>query len=651
MTLETPVGPERPGGQGLDPNQEESGNRAVYLLLTDPVVGPQTDLVITHRDGAYEAWAKRGMIRFQRFYASAGGYEYRIVEQIGENPIERQDPSVLCSIEDELAAAARSGFSGTDPAKAFVEPEHLTYPFAYERIAQLFDSPNAPDLIVNPKSYAFGRQPGQHGALDIIQSRAFVFFRGPGVKTGMIDAACCQTDIAPTVAHLMGFPLIDGRDVTGRKSSERGKPPDVYLRRQDGRVLTEILDVDGRGKVRRHPERVYIFDLDGLSSSELSYRLEQPANDLPNLRRLMEGAAGFRYGCVVTFPSITWPSHNSIGTGVWCGHHDIVNPTYYLRERRQMVTPQGQQFDTAGFLGRDVETLFEAFHRVYGPWQGGEGAFTASIHDPCGRGADHAALERRVIGERSRLQALTAEGQADINPRWQADRKGAVHAMATVDNRGVAQVLTLFADDTYPSPVFVYHALYLPDSGGHDYGPHHEGLREALDETDVRIGRVLEVLEERGLLDETLFVVTADHGMAAVNAGMGANQVGLLPREGMKCQVSDCLVYLLDMAVEVAPAADGRTATITVVENDVDESGEQLPVADAEVVVSGPGAAVLARARTDRHGVAGAPLPPDLAPEEIVISVHHDRFNPRHVRLDGTSVVLDLRELLCGSSD
>ena len=39
----------------------------------------------------------------------------------------------------------------------------------------------------------------------------------------------------------------------------------------------------------------------------------------------------FRYGVFATFPTITWPSHNALGTGAWCGHHDIVNPTYYLR--------------------------------------------------------------------------------------------------------------------------------------------------------------------------------------------------------------------------------------------------------------------------------------------------------------------------------
>jgi len=66
------LGPERAGGQGLDSNQEESGNRAILALLTDPEVRDQTDLVITHRGDAYEVWAARGMVRFQRFGTMAG---------------------------------------------------------------------------------------------------------------------------------------------------------------------------------------------------------------------------------------------------------------------------------------------------------------------------------------------------------------------------------------------------------------------------------------------------------------------------------------------------------------------------------------------------------------------------------------------------
>ena len=270
--------PERAGGQGLDDNQEESGNRAIVALLTDPVRGPQIDLVITYRreaasdedeisEGAYEVWAKRGMVRFVRFLLPEGGYGYRIVDQVSENPIADQDPTRLATKAEELEAAANSGFSGSDPANAFIEPEHVSYPLAYERIAQLFDSPNAPDIVISPKSYAFGRQPGQHGALDVVQSRAPLVFSGPGVIEGETDVICSHVDVTPTLARLLGLPLIDGMDSSGRTSTERGIAPDVYLKRQDGRVIEDVLakfpahPEEPRSASEGHlegPERVYI---------------------------------------------------------------------------------------------------------------------------------------------------------------------------------------------------------------------------------------------------------------------------------------------------------------------------------------------------------------------------------------------------------
>ncbi len=633
------AGPERPGGQGLDPNQEESGNRAIYLLLSDPTVGPQTDFVATCRDGAYEVWAQRGMVRFERVYGANGGYGYRVVETAGRNPVENQDPFAVAALEDELEAARRSGYPADDANEAYIEPEHVSYPLAYERIAQLFDSPNAPDLVVNPKCYAFGRQPGQHGALDVVQSRAPLIFSGPGVCPGVSDAAR-HVDIAPTVARVMGFPQIEGRDASGRPSS------DVYLRRQDGRPLNEALDLDEGGELRSRPERVYLLHLDGLSNSELHWRLENDPGAIPNLRRLIEGGHRFRYGSTVNFPSITWPSHNTIGTGCWGGHHDIVNPTYYLRETREVVTPQGQQFDTAKFLGDGVETLYEAFHRVLGPWEGERGAFTACIHEPCTRGADHATLERRVVGDRDRLRAVTKEAEVDIDPRWQAEGHQPAHNEAIVDNRGIAQAIVLFSEDAHPPPVFTFHEFVLTDGTAHDFGPHSAGHRAALDETDRRIGRLLRVIEERGYFDSTLFVITADHGMAPTRTELAANQVDLLPKEGMKAVVPAPLVYLLDMDVEIEHARDGRTATLTVLANDPDATGERPFVSGAEITVSGHGGQVLARAHTDSYGVAGVPLPSEVPPHDVVVTVHHDNYNPRHLRLDGSSVALDLRELL-----
>lgn len=637
------IGPERPGGQGLDHHQEESGNLAIHKLLTSDDGKAWTDFVATARharDGSwsYEAWALRGMVRWVRRYGPRG-YQYEVVEVLGENPIERQDHSALSTLAEELAAAGNPD----DIQRAFVEPGKLTYPHAYERISQLFDSPNAPDLVVNPKSYAYGRQPGQHGALDVIQSRSPLVFSGAGVKRGqVVDAPARQVDIAPTIAKVMGFPLIDGRDETGRTSSERGVAADVYLARQDGRVLDEVLD-QGSGK----PERVYIMLLDGQSHPELLHRLESEPNAIPNLRRLIATGVMLGHGSTTTFPSITWPSHNTIGTGSWCGHHDIVNPSYYLRATRETVSPQGQQFDTARFLGPGVETLYEAFHRVYGDWEGMAGAFTASINEPCTRGADHASLERRLVGDRGQLIALTKETEHEISPRWFNELEEDGHRLqGQIDNRALAQARQLFLDESHPVPVFVYHEFAQPDSSAHDYGPHHEGAREALDETDVRIGHVLRTLEGRGLLTSTLFVVTTDHGMATQDVSLRANPARIPQRDGMAAVTTEPLIYLRDLRVEVVVQRDGRTAQVVVLDNDAGPSGENPPVAGAELLVSDHRDGKVARVVTDPNGVAGISVPADLQPADLRLAIHAEGFNPRHMRMDGSNFAVNLREVL-----
>ena len=409
------IGPERPVGQGLDPHQEESGNLAIAKLLTSEQGRAWTDFVVTHRRGAdgdgedgagaYEAWALRGMVRWVRRYASiggneTGGYEYEVMETIGENPIVRQDPTALSTLADELGA----GRDPDDPQRGFVEPERLSYPLAYERISQLFDSPNAPDLAVNAKSYCYGRESGQHGHLDAIQSRASLVFSGPGVRPGTVSAVPRQVDIAPTIARLAGLPLIDGADITGRRSSARGVEPDVYLRRQDGAVIEEVIDtavVDGVGP---RPALVYLLLIDGLPQSEIRYRLSSDETSLPHLRRLVERGAMLEHGCIANFPSISWPTHYSVGSGCWSGHHDVVNPTYYLRASRETVAPQGQVVGTSGLLSTDVETLHEAFQRAAGTInreptaaEGQRALVSAAVGEPLARGAEHATFERRWL--------------------------------------------------------------------------------------------------------------------------------------------------------------------------------------------------------------------------------------------------------------
>src|SRR5882762_4041320 len=162
-------GPERLGGQGLDVHQYESGDRTILALLAETPATDQVDLVATWRADSYEIWSRRGMVRFKRFADERGAISFKIVEQIGANPVANQDPFIVSTIEEELDAADRSGNATTDSNCTYLEPHVLSHPYAYERIAQLFDSPRAPDLIVSPRCYAYGIQPGQHGSLDVVQ--------------------------------------------------------------------------------------------------------------------------------------------------------------------------------------------------------------------------------------------------------------------------------------------------------------------------------------------------------------------------------------------------------------------------------------------------------------------------------------------------
>ncbi len=599
--------PERLCGQGLDPQQFESGDRTILALLNQSPTRDHVDLVATYRDGAYEIWSTRGMVRFKRHLNARGELAFEVVEQIRENPVGNQDRFAVATLDEELTAAERSGNRVDDPNLAFIEPGALSHPHAYERIAQTFDSPRGPDLIVSPKCYAYGVQPGQHGAIDVVQSRAPLFFAGPGVRPGQYRIDARHVDIAPTIARLMGFPLIDGLDFAGRPSAA------VYLKRQDGRAIAEI--VDGA----KRPSRAYLMVLDGLSHSELMFQLARDPTAIPNLAWLAARSAFLTHGSIVNFPGITCPSHSTILTGAWSGHHDVVNPAFYLRETRETIPLQAAIFDTEGWLAPGVETLYEAFKRVLG-----REAITASVYEPQGRGADHAPLERRIAGDKARLKALTAEMAHEVSPRWAADAMPHVAQVETLDIRALAQVLHLFEHFADAPPVFVAHQIEMPDGAGHDYGPHHSGLREALHRTDRRIGTVLEMLRRRGLIDSTLFVVTSDHGMAPQRTELKANPSVAPSRLGIKGVYAEPMIYLRDVAIKCTRTPDGRNLRVAVSDNDAGPDGERAPVEGARVTLFEGGRA-LGASHTSGAGAAAFATPAHLKDREssFILSIRN----------------------------
>ena len=164
---------------------------------------------------------------------------------------------------------------------------------------------------------------------------------------------------------------------------------------------------------------------------------------------------------------------------------------------------------------------------------------------------------------------------------------------------------------------------------------------------------MLELLDKAGLFEETLFVVTADHGMAPQDVSLRANPTGHVIDAGLSAIVAEPMIWLRDLAVTTERAPDGRTARVIVCDNDADASGGQPALGGAEVLVEahreGAAPRAIAQGQTSGDGIFGFATPSELDSRQIGISVRAAGFNARRVLLDGTRLPLDLRAALYGA--
>ncbi len=271
---------------------------AALEILLDPALDPIVDMVLTRRDGDYEALTPDGSVRFRR----AVGGTLTVTHTDGRNPFAEQAPDRFTPLAEELA--------NKHPNR-----RENTYPHAYDQVAQLFDSPAAPDLcVIHSASHNWADQGGhlgEHGSLGVVQSRAPLVFAGTGVRSqGVIPDSARLVDVAPTVAALLGCaPRPDGR----------------VLAIQDGIARTDILDEHER------PRHVVGFLFDGTNANVLYDMAAR--GEAPNVARLIAMGTAFGHGAMASLPTVTLANHTTILTGAHPGHHGILHNAWYDRAR------------------------------------------------------------------------------------------------------------------------------------------------------------------------------------------------------------------------------------------------------------------------------------------------------------------------------
>lgn len=227
----------------------------------------------------------------------------------------------------------------------------------------------------------------------------------------------------------------------------------------------------------RRPEAVeptvILVSLDGV-------RWDFPARaPTPNLDRL--AAEGVRARALVpVFPTLTFPNHQSVVTGLYAEHHGIVANTMY-----------DSVFDARFSLG-DRASVTD------GRWWGGE---------PVWVGVERAGGIAAAFfwpGTDTEIDGIRPTHFTPFDASIPHERR-------------VDQVLAWLDLPVRERPSFI--TLYFSDAdrAGHDHGPDAPEVDSAVARVDRSLGRLLGGLEARALLDEVHVVVTSDHGSAQLS--------------------------------------------------------------------------------------------------------------------------------------
>ncbi|KAJ6804996.1 uncharacterized protein M6B38_181405 [Iris pallida] len=197
--------------------------------------------------------------------------------------------------------------------------------------------------------------------------------------------------------------------------------------------------------------------------------------DLPNIRRLISNGTSADAGLISSFPTLTFPNHYSIATGLYPSHHGIVN--------HKFVDPAtGDRFnmsshDPRWWLG---EPLWETVARHN---------LTAAVYSWPG--------------------SEVKKGAWDCPPKYCPPYNLSVPFEERVD--AALAYFDTDGDEEVPSLVTLY--FDQPDHLGHQFGPDDEVITESVARIDDMIGRLIAGLEERRLFEDVNIVLLGDHGM------------------------------------------------------------------------------------------------------------------------------------------
>lgn len=229
---------------------------------------------------------------------------------------------------------------------------------------------------------------------------------------------------------------------------------------------------------------------------------------VPSLVRMKLGGA-YADGVEGVYPSVTYPSHTSMVTGVRPATHGIF-------QNRIFEAPTDPQTLEWYWFSKDLkaDTLWSIAKRA--------GYVTANVGWPVTVGAeiDYNVPEIKDPKEDPPTPKRTL--QYSTPGLMQKALTALTGSDTSTDGRRTA--ISEFIIREYKPNLLLIHLLAL-DGAHHTHGPRSAEAIETAERMDAYIGRIIEATRKAGIFDKTTFILVSDHGFAEVKNKFEPNVV------------------------------------------------------------------------------------------------------------------------------
>lgn len=292
---------------------------------------------------------------------------------------------------------------------------------------------------------------------------------------------------------------------------------------------------------------VALISLDGFAA----YALADDTLPVPHLRALARDGA--RAAAMVPVnPTVTWPNHTAMVTGVTPARHGVLFNGAPVRSTDGATLRVEPHVDKPALVR--TATVYDAAHAA--------GLTTAEV--------DWVAIER--------APTITWAFSEWARPEGAIEREMiAAGRLTDEQTRGFSKLPITMRDEiwtraaehivTRHRPNLLLFHLLTTDSVQHRYGAKSLGAAAALSLADAMVGRLVAAYREAGLLERTTFVVVSDHGFKTYKRVIHPNawlvQQGLQGRAWVIPEGGTAMVYITGAAGATGATGAAGTAGAT----------------------------------------------------------------------------------------